>query len=241
MRLAFQLTAVFLLLFFSAQQIFAQLDYTKLYEHYKKFEQNKHVLIYAGAAEIYGRYDNVNKVLTLNNKPTVSAFAESVSCGVIISQDRLLVGFELVEFHNLLVPGSYSQNGGFEYVYAGYKLYMSRKNELAVTGGLGVGVLNIYTYPPAGVSVWGPKFKPDNYGLYNIHPLGAGFGMLNFTATWTHYFNSFLFAGAVLGLDAIPSSNWNLKNTSHLQSIITHEQGTGKGYLGYTFGSRFNH
>ncbi len=223
----------------SAVDIHAQMDYTQLYEKYKNFEEEKTVTLYLTGSHLYGKYNNVNMLLLAANLPQINANAQAVGCGGMIMQDRLLVGSDLVIFHTIFQTGDYVQSGGFGYFYAGYKFYDGEKAEVSVLTGFGLGYMNVYLRPselPGGIE---KPSAPATYALYNIRPLGAGLFLYNYSVSYSYRCSKRFSMGLIVGVDCMPGSAWNLKNSQEFSSITKLQEGTAKGYVSITTGYCF--
>jgi hypothetical protein len=219
----------------------AQLDYSSLYEHYKHFEQNKTVTLYLTGSHLYGKYNNVNMLLLAANLPQIDPNAQAVGWGGMISQDRLLVGSDMVLFHNLFSQGSYSQTGAFSYFYAGCKFYDGEKAEAGVLTGFGLGYLNILPNGPS--SALSSEPSPTGsccYTLYNIKPLRAGIFLYNFALAYNYHCSKKLSIGLLAGLDCMPASAWNIGNSATFTNITQLQEGNAKGYISITTGYYFD-
>ncbi len=215
----------------------AQLDYSRFYEHYKSFEQNKTVTLYLTGSHIYGRYNNVNMLLLAANLPQIDPNAQAIGCGGMISQDRLIAGTDVVVFHNIFNAGNYLQTGAFNYLFAGYKFFDGKKFEASILTGFGVGFMNVF--PKLVVGTNGSDHTTgatSSYTLYNIRPLRAGIFLYNVALSYSYRLNQRFSLGLLAGLDCMPASAWNMANSSEFSGITKLQEGNVKGYVSITTG-----
>jgi hypothetical protein len=225
---------------FGFSEVNSQIDYSRMYEHYKNFEQSKTVTFYLTGSHLYGKYNNVNMLLLAANLPQIDPNAQAIGCGGMIAQDRFLVGTDAVLFHNIFKTGDYVQTGAFEYYYAGCKFYDSEKAEAGVLTGFGLGYLNVYLRPQTSGNHTEQGTASGMYELYNIRPLRAGIFFYNFAITGSYHFSDWFSLGLIAGLDCIPGSAWNLQNYSPFSTITKLQEGNAKGYASLTAGFSFD-
>ncbi|HEV7231599.1 MAG TPA: hypothetical protein VGO45_09745 [Bacteroidia bacterium] len=186
----------------------AQMDYTNLYEHYKTFDQEKLITVYAAGSHIYGSYNHLDILMLASNLPLMDPMAQSIGGGGRIEQDRLLMGVDAVFFSNLFGAEHYKQTGAFQYVYGGYEFYCGKNDQASLLTGFGLGLLTAQQRLPANPSNPRPESAPV-YSFYNMRPLGAGILLFNFALAYNHYFDDAFSLGIKAGMDCIPGAAWN--------------------------------
>jgi hypothetical protein len=230
------LPSAFGLLFCPA--FFAQIDYTNLYEHYKDFEQCKIITLYLTGTNFCGTYSHVNSLLESANLPPIDAETKAAGFGGSIGQDRLIIGIDFVVFHSFSGKRTYTQNGGFQYIYTGFKLFAKKYADISLRTGCGLGYLNVYTNQNSTSTF--PLPQQEKYSLYNIPFLKSGLFSYNLALSCNIRWGKKFSLGLTSGIDCMPGSAWDIVASSQFSNTTGLREMTAQGFVTVSAGVYFD-